>query len=453
MQQKLSFGARSAQGFLIALDLMVVSGFLSMASAEGISGSCGVAGSHSFSGDTQSAPAVNDAAGFGRTVEVTALDGVVLRATYFAASKPGPAVLLLHQVNRQRSSWNELAKRLAGAGITVLALDMRGFGESGGKPYATLTDAEVDREWQGRPDDIDAALQYLTSQPSVDRNVIGLGGAGLLGVDQSVQAARRHSGQVKSLALLSGETFEPNLTFLRQASQLPGLFVVDDNDEYPPTVEAMEWLYISSSSPYKRLVRYSAAKDAPWIWYEPFDIGTVPATSSHGTDLFSAHPELPGIIVDWFVTTLIKSPGHAPVDTLASASILKKIDEPGGVAEVRQRLLAARRNDPTAVLFPEVTVDIIGSDHMRAGDIKLALDIFKLNLLAYPNSADAHANLAEAYLANNQKQLARQHAAKAMALLNSHSAPASSWSDTEPRRGRIRHSVERILKKLDAAPP
>jgi hypothetical protein len=329
---------------------------------------------------------------------------------------------------------------------------MRGFGESGGKSYDQLTDAETGKEWQGWPDDIDVAFQYLISQPGVNRDVIGLGGAGLLGVDNSVQAARRHSAQVKSLALLSGETLEPNLQFLRQAAQLPALFVVDDNDEYPPTVEAMEWLYVSSSCPYKKLVHYSAARDAPWIWYEPFDIGTVPAISSHGTDLFSAHPELSVMIVDWFVTTLIKSLGHAPVDTLAASSVLKQIDLPGGAAQVQRQLVAARLKDPKASSFPEVTVDIIGSDHLRVGDTRLALEIFKLNLLAYPDSADANANLADAYLANGDRKSARQYAEKALSLLNSHSSPASSWSDTEPRRGRIRHSLEQLLKKLDQSP-
>jgi len=135
---------------------------------------------------------------------------------------------------------------------------------------------------------------------------------------------------------------------------------------------------------------------------------------------------------------------------LASASLLKQIDQPGGVAKVRQQLMAATQKDPKAALFPEVTVDIIGSDHMRVGDSKTALEIFKLNQLAYPESADANANLADAYLADGQKELARQYADKAMTLLNSHSAPASSWSDTEPRRGRIRHSIEQIFKKLDA---
>jgi tetratricopeptide (TPR) repeat protein len=291
----------------------------------------------------------------------------------------------------------------------------------------------------------------LVSRPGVERDVIGVGGAGLFGVDNSVQTARRHSTEVKSLVLLSGETFLPDLQFLRRASQLPGLFVMSDDDEYPPTQEAMEWLYIASSNSGKKFVHYSAARDAPWLWYEPYDIGRVPATASHGTDLFKSHPDLTGIIADWFVTTLIRTPGHAPADALASASILIQIEMPGGVAEVTQQLLDARRKDPQAQLFPEINVDIIGSDHLRAGETKLAIEIFKLNLLAYPESADAHYNLAHAYLRDDQKDLARRYAEMALALLDSHAAPASSWSDTPQRRGEIRGDVERTLKKLSAA--
>src|ERR1700676_4275590 len=77
-----------------------------------------------------------------------------------------------------------------------------------------------------------------------------------------------------------------------------------------------------------------------------------------------------------------------------------------------------------------LTVDIIGHDHLRAGEPKPAIEVFKLNLLAYPDSADAHAN-PEAYLEDGQKDLVRQYAEKALAMLDSHAAPASSWSDTE----------------------
>jgi tetratricopeptide (TPR) repeat protein len=357
-------------------------------------------------------------------------DGTILNGTYFAAAKPGPGVLLFHQSNRTRKSWEDVARQLAAAGINVLTVD---------------ADPKKTRK-QRWPGELDAAFEFLVSQPDVNRDVVGVGGAGVIGVEDSVETARRHSAEVKSLVLLSGET--ESLDFLRQASQLPELFVVDDNDEYPPIAEAMELLYVTASSPSRKFVHYSAAHEAPWLWYEPFDIGKVPAKGGHGTDMFKVHPELPGIIVDWFVTTLIKTPGHAPADTVACASVINQIQMPGGVAQVTQQLIEARRKDPEAQLFPEISVSTIGQDHMRAHDTKSAIEVLKLVLLAYPKSADANETLGEAYLADGQKELARQHAEKALALLDSHGLPASSWTDTEQYRGEIRRGAEKILKQL-----
>ena len=47
--------------------------------------------------------------------------------------------------------------------------------------------------------------------------------------------------------------------------------------------------------------------------------------------------------------------------------------------------------------------------------------------------------------------LSLQHAESTLALLDSHAAPASSWSDTQQRRGEIRNGVQDILKALDVA--
>src|SRR6184192_3256934 len=379
----------------------------------------------------------------GRAVDLKLYDGTVLKGTYFPAAKPGPAVLLYHQSNRTRKEWDMVAGQLAAAGINTLTVDVRGHGESGGQESRGQARK---KQW---PLDLDAAFQYLISQPGVERDVIGIGGAGVIGVENSVETARRHSDQVKSLVLLSGETSRDGIQFLRQASQLPELFVVADDDEYSPIVEAMELLYITASSPGRKFVHYSASHEAPWLWYEPFDIGKVPAKGGHGTDLFKPHRELPGIIVDWFVTTLIKTPGHAPADTVASASVINQIQMPGGVAQVTQQLIEARRKDPDAQLFPEITVSTIGQDYMRAGKPKAAVEVLKLVLLAYPESADANETLAEAYLADGQKELARQHAEKALALLDSHRLPASSWTDTEQYRGEIRRGAEKTLSKLE----
>ena len=387
-----------------------------------------------------------------RAVDLRAADGAVLKASYFAAKAPGPGVLLFHQSNRTRKDWDAVAAELAGTGIHTLTLDMRGFGETGGTPVDKRTDEEWKVVHERTPGDIDLALAYLASQPGVARDVIGVGGAGVIGVQNAVETARRHESQVKSLALLSGETSQEGRQFLRQASQLPELFVVADDDEYPPIVEGMELLYITASNPGRRLVHYSAAEEAPWRWYEPFDIGKVPASGGHGTELFETHRELPGIIKQWFVTTLLETPGHAPADTLSCAPIIHQIEEPGGVAEVTRRLTEARKKDPQAQLFPEITVSIIGQGHMRAHETRSAVEVLNLVLLAYPDSADAHETLAEAYLADGQKDLARRHARETLALLDSRKAPASSWSDTEERRGEIRVGAQQVLKTLGGAP-
>lgn len=378
-----------------------------------------------------------------RVIDLKTSDGTVLKASYFAASKPAPGVLLLHQADRDRKSWDSVASQLASAGINTLTLDMRGHGESGGKAGDKITD------------DIDKAFQYLVSQPGVNHDVIGAGGAGWLGVGYSVEFARKHPAQVKSLVFLSGETLGGTLArvgyeFLHQAWQLPELFAFSDDDEYPPTQDAMKLLYVTAGSPSKKLVHYSAAEDAPWLWYETSDASKVPAKGGHGTDMFKVHPELPDIIVHWFVTTLMKTPGHAPADGLAAAPILNQLQTPGAAAHVTEQLLEARRKDSQAQLWPEAAVDIIGEDYQRVGDIKNAIETFKLNVLAYPDSADARSNIAGAYLADGQKELARQHAEKALALLDSHRSPASSWADTEQRRGEIRRDAEKILKQLNS---
>src|SRR5579859_8259044 len=92
-------------------------------------------------------------------------DGTLLKATYFPAAKAGPGVLLFHQSNRTRTSWDELARLLAAAGINTLAVDTRGYGESGG----ARKEATQPEKQQA---DMKTAFQFLVSQPGVQPNVI-----------------------------------------------------------------------------------------------------------------------------------------------------------------------------------------------------------------------------------------------------------------------------------------
>ena len=388
-----------------------------------------------------------------RVVDLKSTDGTPLKATYFPAAKPGPGALLLHQGNRSRQGWEAVATRLAAAGINTLTIDLRLHGDSGGTPLDKLTPDQRKDLTHMTQEDADAGFHYLISQPGVKQDDIGIGMAGAMGVINGVETARRHPDQTKSLVLMSGETTRDGLQFLHEASQLPGLFIVSDQDEYPPTREAMELLYATSTNPGKRYVHYSTSQDAPWLWYETSfsDLDKVPSTSNHGTDLFKLHPELPGMVVDWFVTTLITTPGHAPADGLAAAAIINQLEWGGsaGVAQVTQQLMEARKKDPKVQLFPEIDVDIIGEDFGRVGDFKSAIEIFKLNLLAYPDSVDALDNLADAYQQDGQDALARPLAERALKILDEGTLPSSSWSNTEQRRDEARKFTEMVLKNLD----
>jgi dienelactone hydrolase len=365
-----------------------------------------------------------------RIVDLTAADGTKLKASYFAAAKPGPGVLLLHQCNRQRKIWDSLAQQLAAVGINVLTLDYRGFGDSGGDPFDKLPPQQMAQiQIEKWPSDFDTAFQYLVSQPGVTPGMIGVGGASC-GVNNSVQIARRHP-EVRSLVLLSGITDLNGRQFLRNSTKVPVFFSVADDDEFPTIVLAIEWLYSLTSNPGKTFAHY--------------------ATGGHGADMFAVHPELPAIIVDWYVTTLIKTPGQARATENAPAippevHILDQIDQPGGAAKVGQLLEETRQHDPKTTLFSEATVNFVGYEHIQAGDTKGAVEIMKLNVTAYPNSPNVYDSLADAYLANGQKDLARQNARKAVELLS------ADTTDNEQIRNAIRDNAQQKLKLLGDTP-
>lgn len=60
-------------------------------------------------------------------------DGLKLQGLYWAPSKPVAALSLVHGLGEHSGRYAELAEALGEAGIAVVALDLRGHGNSGGK--------------------------------------------------------------------------------------------------------------------------------------------------------------------------------------------------------------------------------------------------------------------------------------------------------------------------------
>lgn len=110
-------------------------------------------------------------------------DGVTL-AGWYAPSTNGAAIILVHGAGNSREGVRRYAEMLVRHGYGVLALDLRGHGESDGTSNRL--------GWQGTLD-IEAAAAYLQAQPGVESlGALGLsmGGEVLLGAASSVPAMK-----------------------------------------------------------------------------------------------------------------------------------------------------------------------------------------------------------------------------------------------------------------------
>jgi dienelactone hydrolase len=362
-------------------------------------------------------------------VDLTSSDGTRLKATFFPAAKPGPGVLLLHQCNRQRKVWDALALKLAASGLNVLTVDFRGFGESAGTPLDKLTPEQIQEVFDKKfPADADTAYGYLAAQPSVTPAIMAAGGASC-GVNQSVLLASRHP-EVKALVLLSEGTGRPGREFLRKNPNLPLFAAVADDDPDPGVVEIMEWIYSFSTNPLNK--------------FEHFPKG------GHGVELFDLHKDLPSDIVTWLNNALSAHPtvpaGRAPLLAEHQNHFLDLLDQPGGPAKAAQLFAEARQRYPKEVIFTEPVMNRLGYESLQAGDIKSSIDLFKLNVAAYPDSPNVYDSLGDAYLANGQTDLARQNAEKTLDLLATYTKYPENYA-----KG-LRESAQKKLA-LPASPP
>jgi pimeloyl-ACP methyl ester carboxylesterase len=346
----------------------------------------------------------------GTPATLAAPDGLKLAATYYSPGKPGPGVLLCHQCNKDRKSWNGLAEKLARAGFHVLTIDYRGFGESAGARHNDYPAADRAR---------------LAAQPGVT-GVTGAGGASC-GVNNSIQLSKRHP-EIKSLVLLSGNTDKAGREHLRSNSSPPLMIAAADDDG--GVVQTMEVLDAYSGKPTNRFVEYK--------------------TGGHGTEMFAPHPELPDQIVAWYEATLLGKGKPASTDNRARRDsprtrLVMMLDEPGGNAKAAETLTAARKKDPKSPILEAGFVNFVGYQAIQSGDTKSGVAIMKVNVDGHSTSANAWDSLGDAYLADGQRDEARAAAQKALRLLDSDPSVT-----TDERRTAIRDSAQQKLDQLKA---
>jgi dienelactone hydrolase len=360
----------------------------------------------------------------GRDVEITAPDGTVLKATYFAAARPGPAVILLHMCVTTRTSWEAVAQPLSAAGINVLTIDNRGFGESGG-PRFDAAKPEVQRELNDKwPRDFDAAFAWLAAQPGVDKTRIGAGG-GSCGVNNAVTLASRHP-DIRSLVLLAGGVDPAGVKYLEENPWLPVFAAAAADDQYDRNFpELMRWIAEFTGNPRNKFVGFKDGR--------------------HGTEIFGPHPELPKEIVAWFVDTLVTTPvdkgASVPLKKTPMSEFWAAASQRGASTEAARVFSSARKLDPKAFLFPEASLNQLAYTRLQNGDTDDAVELLKLNVEAYPTSANAQDSLADGYAARGQNDLALAAEQRCLELL-----PADTID--EQFKAYLRKAAEQKIAKL-----
>lgn len=365
-----------------------------------------------------------------RVIDIQTSDGVILKATVFGTARPGPAVLLLHQCDDTRKVWDSLGVKLMRAGITALSIDYRGYGESGGTPHDKLAPAEFENQRRDQwPADIDSAYKVLLRQRGVEPAQIGVA-AGSCGVDNALQFAQRWR-DVKALALLAGGTDQRGRAFIAWDSAPPIFLGASADDKYANFVDIQGWYAALSPNKQSRVIEYP--------------------NGGHAAVVFQAHPAFADTITKWFQAVLSKKPEMLPVTngrTMGADVVrtLSELDQPGGAARVAEKLALVRKQGTTAQLFPEYFANQLAYEHMLVKDYANAIEIMKLNTVAYPTSPNAFDSLSDVYLAAGDKKAALEMAKHALALLENDTV------DSAERKQNIRTSAEGKIKQLSAKP-
>jgi dienelactone hydrolase len=221
-----------------------------------------------------------------KEVTIPSGDGFALKGTLYSAGKIGPGILLLHQCNADRQIYDTLGTMLSTAGYNALTLDFRGFGGSKNAQYPDFASGR-----DKMPGDVDEAYKFLTSQALVNKTVMGVIG-GSCGVNQAIQAARRHP-EIKTMVLLSGGTDADGEMFIKNSAKMPIFGAASEEDT-------------GAAASIKKIVGLSTNKDSQL---------TMLKGAGHAASMFAKEPDLQGDIVIWFRMNLPVS-GYAVLPSL-----------------------------------------------------------------------------------------------------------------------------------------
>ena len=322
-------------------------------------------------------------------------------------------------------------------------------------------------EWYVR--DLEFALAKMREQPMVDPGPVATWGFSFAGMPALLAAMR--SPEVAAVVSLESATFYPNF-----APQMTG------NPFYSPTAVRVPFLHMfraEESQPNENLLAFQSLRHSQRYRYLLNDTSLVHQDfGTHGMAAAVVLEKRPHALVaarlaqranaeyvrnflDAFLKRnaaargwLARSPEENgfPAGAISLERLEGTVPAPTprefvtlvmqqGIQPAMDRFHAARRSDPEATLFQELTVNQLGYQLMNDSHRAEAITVFKANTELYPTSANTFDSLSEAYETVGDSANAVRYARRTLEV-----APGESRLPQATRDNLVRISNERIQK-------
>ena len=187
---------------------------------------------------------VSSVAAAQETISFPTEDGGVVFADLYGSGEK--AVVLVHGGRFNKESWAPQARILQAAGFEVMAIDLRGYGQSHGPGDKDPMDAPLEL-------DVLAAVRYLHTAGAKSVSVVGGSMGGAAGGDASIDS---QPGEIDRVVMLGAAPNKP-----ADKLKSPSLFLVarDDTSGDGPRLPGIREQYEKAPQPKKLIVLEGSA--------------------------------------------------------------------------------------------------------------------------------------------------------------------------------------------------
>jgi len=347
---------------------------------------------------------------------------------FYETAGQGECIVLLHDGILHHVIWDEQFPVLAKK-YRVVRYDRRGFGKSftPRAPFSHIDD-----------------LNQLFIQLKIDKAILfGMSAGGGLAIDYTLKYPDKVNALVLVGAVVSGYGYSSHMftrgghiTALSEYLDPPKFIQYfgweDPYEVYPKNIKAKEkFLKLLEANPQNvrgALGYFSKPPDRPAVKFlNEIKVPTMVLAGEYDIPDVHAHSGAIQSGIPNAKREIISNAGHlipleqpeafnAPVKKFLNSVEFFNILYSRGAEAAVQYFHTKRKKETNIILFEESAMNALGYSFLQNGKTRDAIELFKLNTIAYPDSWNVYDSLGEAYLKDGQKELAIKNYEKALEL-------------------------------------